>query len=46
MNSNNFDDQTTNFIRNIINEDLSSSKQSQIVTRFPPEHDDSGPCGQ
>lgn len=37
MNSNNFDNQTTNFIRNIINEDLSSSKLSQIVTRFPPE---------
>ena len=37
MNSNNFVDQTTNFIRNIINEDLSTSKHSQIVTRFPPE---------
>jgi len=37
MNSNNFVDQTTNFIRNIINEDLSSSKHSIVVTRFPPE---------
>jgi glutaminyl-tRNA synthetase len=37
MNSNNFTNQTTNFIRNIINEDLSSSKHSIVVTRFPPE---------
>ena len=29
--------QTTNFIRNIINEDLSSSKHSEVITRFPPE---------
>jgi glutaminyl-tRNA synthetase len=37
MNSNNFVNPTTNFIRNIINEDLSSSKNSRVVTRFPPE---------
>ncbi len=37
MNFNNFFDQTTNFIRNIINEDLTSSKHSLVVTRFPPE---------
>ncbi len=28
---------TTNFIRNIIEEDLSKERYSQIVTRFPPE---------
>jgi len=37
MNSNNFVNPPTNFIRNIINEDLSSSKNSRVVTRFPPE---------
>ena len=37
MNSNNFVDQKTNFIRNIINEDLSSSKHIRVITRFPPE---------
>jgi glutaminyl-tRNA synthetase len=28
---------TTNFIRNIIDEDLSQGKHQHIVTRFPPE---------
>jgi len=37
MNSNNFVNQKTNFIRNIINEDLSSSKHIRVITRFPPE---------
>ena len=37
MNSNNFVNQTKNFIRNIINEDLASSKHTIVVTRFPPE---------
>ena len=37
MTSNNSANQTTNFIRNIINEDLSSSKHSEVITRFPPE---------
>ena len=27
----------SNFIKNIVNEDLKSGKVSQIVTRFPPE---------
>jgi glutaminyl-tRNA synthetase len=31
------DDKPTNFIRNIINEDLSSGKYKTIRTRFPPE---------
>ena len=26
-----------NFIRNVINEDLSSGKHKKIITRFPPE---------
>jgi len=30
-------DKPTNFIRNIINEDLKSGKHAGIVTRFPPE---------
>jgi glutaminyl-tRNA synthetase len=37
MNSNNFISQPTNFIRNIINEDLSNLKHRVVVTRFPPE---------
>ena len=28
---------STNFIRNIINKDLSSGKHKNIITRFPPE---------
>ncbi|MDC1387013.1 glutamine--tRNA ligase/YqeY domain fusion protein [Candidatus Thioglobus sp.] len=31
------EEKTTNFIRNIINDDLSSGKHSSIKTRFPPE---------
>ena len=31
------DEKATNFIRNVINEDLSSSKHIRIKTRFPPE---------
>ena len=27
----------TNFIKNVINEDLSSGKHKKIITRFPPE---------
>jgi len=37
MSSQNKEEKTTNFIRNIINEDLSSGKHSTIKTRFPPE---------
>ena len=29
--------QITNFIRNIVEEDLASGKHAQVVTRFPPE---------
>ena len=37
MNSENSDKKPTNFIRNIINEDLSSGKHKSVITRFPPE---------
>ena len=37
MNPNNKDQKSTNFIRNIINEDLSSGKHVTVLTRFPPE---------
>ena len=37
MNSKNIEEKPTNFIRNIINEDLSSGKHEVIKTRFPPE---------
>ena len=37
MNSQNKEEKSTNFIRNIINEDLSSGKHNIIKTRFPPE---------
>jgi len=37
MNSQNSKEKSTNFIRNIINEDLSNGKHSIVVTRFPPE---------
>jgi len=37
MNSQNKELNPTNFIRNIINEDLSSGKHTSIKTRFPPE---------
>lgn len=37
MNPNNKDQKSTNFIRNIINKDLSSGKHITVITRFPPE---------
>jgi len=37
MNSQNKEERSTNFIRNIINADLSSGKHTVIKTRFPPE---------
>jgi len=37
MNSQNTQEKPTNFIRNIINEDLSSGKHTSVITRFPPE---------
>jgi glutaminyl-tRNA synthetase len=37
MDSHNKEKQPTNFIRNIINEDLSSGNHSCVITRFPPE---------
>jgi glutaminyl-tRNA synthetase len=37
MSSQNKEEKNTNFIRNIINEDLSSGKYKSIKTRFPPE---------
>jgi glutaminyl-tRNA synthetase len=37
MSSQNKEEKITNFIRNIINEDLSSGKHKTIKTRFPPE---------
>ena len=37
MNSQSKDNKPTNFIRNIINEDLSNEKHNFIKTRFPPE---------
>ncbi len=37
MNSENSDNKQTNFIRNVINEDLSSGRHESVITRFPPE---------
>jgi glutaminyl-tRNA synthetase len=37
MNSQNTQEKPANFIRNIINEDLSSGKHSSVITRFPPQ---------
>jgi glutaminyl-tRNA synthetase len=37
MNSQNIEEKPTNFIRNVINEDLSSGNHSTVITRFPPE---------
>jgi len=37
MNPPNKDEKSTNFIRNVINEDLSTDKHKVIQTRFPPE---------
>ena len=37
MNSQNSSKKSTNFIRNLINEDLSSGKHKSVITRFPPE---------
>ena len=37
MNSQNTEEKPTNFIRNIINEDLASGNHSIVITRFPPE---------
>jgi len=37
MDTQNKEVRPTNFIRNVINEDLSSGKHSHIKTRFPPE---------
>jgi len=37
MNSKNKEEKPSNFIRNVINEDLSSGKHETIKTRFPPE---------
>ena len=37
MNSHNLGEKPKNFIRNIINEDISSSKHKSVQTRFPPE---------
>ena len=37
MNSHNLGEKPINFIRNIINEDISSGKHNSVKTRFPPE---------
>ena len=37
MDTQNKEVKPTNFIRNVINEDLSSGKHALIKTRFPPE---------
>jgi glutaminyl-tRNA synthetase len=37
MNSKNTVDKPTNFIRNVINEDLLKGKYNKVITRFPPE---------
>ncbi len=37
MNSQNTEERPTNFIRNIINKDLSIGNHSNVITRFPPE---------
>ena len=37
MNSKNTVDKPTNFIRNVIDEDLLKSRYNKVITRFPPE---------
>ena len=37
MSSKAFSEISTNFIRNIINDDLSVERHNKVVTRFPPE---------
>jgi glutaminyl-tRNA synthetase len=37
MSASSKEEKSTNFIRNIINHDLSSKKHTNVVTRFPPE---------
>ena len=37
MDSKNLANNTTNFIRNVIEEDLSKGKHNKVITRFPPE---------
>ena len=37
MNSHNSNEKPTNFIRNIINKDITSGKHQTVKTRFPPE---------
>ena len=37
MNSKNTVDKPTNFIRNVIDEDLLNGKYNKVITRFPPE---------
>ena len=37
MNSKNTVDKPTNFIRNVIDEDLLKGKYKKVITRFPPE---------
>ena len=37
MNSQNKEEKPVNFIRNIINKDISSGKHTSVITRFPPE---------
>jgi len=37
MNSKNTVDKPTNFIRNVIDEDLLKGKHNKVITRFPPE---------
>ena len=37
MSSSSKEEKSTNFIRNIINNDLSSKKHTNVLTRFPPE---------
>ena len=37
MNSQRTEEKPTNFIRNIINEDLSIGNHNNVITRFPPE---------
>ena len=37
MNSQNIEKKPANFIRNVINKDLSNGTHSRVITRFPPE---------
>ena len=37
MNSQNIEKKPANFIRNIINKDLSNGIHNSVITRFPPE---------